>query len=133
MQNPDNINHNEDEFRLPVKKGDFGNGNWKEILAAFYDIKESGEFKILHVAKFGVLTDPEHWGKILASMVRTIATGEVRVRGLPTADIEKIEAKIVEGFNSVIEGEAPIKSYGDVLFEDNSPPAKNWDPNELNW
>lgn len=132
MENPDNINHNDDEFRLPIKKGDFGKGDWKEILTAFYDIKESGEFKVLHVAKFGVLTEPEHWGKILASMVRTIATGEVRVRGLLDTDIEKIEARIVEGFNAIIEGEAPIKSYGDVIFEQ-EPPPKNWDPNKMSW
>lgn len=122
--------------------GDFlGEGNWEEMLCAFHDgiASTDDDMKIMYVAKFGVFKDPKNWGRMLGSLVRTLAKGEAKTKGLSNIHEERLEAEIVDGFNEVLIGtntSVTIKKHREYLLEE--PPANredetNWDPRKLDW
>ena len=141
--NKDKVDYmgNKEDFRMKIDENFFGPGDWNEILSAFCDSKENSDgsdVRVSYVAKFGVFSNPKAWGRLLASLVKTIATGEVKTRGGKESDIEVLEAKIVEGFNDVLIGTDSIKLQRMGIFEDDLPispekPNKNWDPGTSDW
>lgn len=130
------MEHNEIS-RLDIDKKVLGPGNWEEMLSVFCDKgKDSPNARILYFAKFGIFEDVKAWGRMLATMVRTIASGEAAQRGLKESDAEVMEAKIVEGFNDIMIGTDSIKIIreGYVGDEKNpNSPDRNWNPGENNW
>lgn len=132
-----------EEFRMNIDKNFFGPGDWTEILSAFCDTKgaaSDSNIKISYVAKFGIFQNPKAWGRLLASLVKTISAGEVKNNGGKESDIELMEAKIVEGFNDVLIGTDSIKLQRVGFFEGDLPEdkpqskqGKNWDPEKNDW
>jgi hypothetical protein len=124
------------EFRLPISKEDLGEGDWIEMLSASYDANSDPEdVRVLYVARFGVFKDPKSWGRMLASMVRTLASGEAKFLGVSENEVEKIEAQIAEGFNDVLTGEdtAVVRKRKIKMLGEPQPPDLNWNPNKKNW
>lgn len=137
MENP-NIS------RIVLSKEMVGGGDWDEILTVLSDGTESEKspdnMKLLYVAKFGVFENPRHWGRMLGSMVRTLALGETRFRSLPDTATERVEAEIAEGFNealigteNVIVSKQEFKMEGDDKKEKPPPPSINWNPDKKDW
>ncbi len=128
-----------EEFRMKIDSNFFGPGNWSEILSAFCDKSDNEDMlRVSYVAKFGVFSNPKAWGRLLASLVKTIASGEVKNKGGKDSDIEVMEAQIVEGFNDVLIGTDDVKMQRMGIFEDDLPsqaekPTKNWDPGTNDW
>jgi len=133
------MENNEEGFRMDIDKDFFGPGEWREILSAFCDNpgKTDTDVKVSYIARFGVFSDPKAWGRLLASLVKTISAGEVKSRGGKDSEIEVIEAKIVEGFNDVLIGTDTIKMQHMGIYETKLPPSvqpeKNWDPKKKDW
>ena len=122
--------------------GDFlGDGNWDEMLSAFHDGQAStdDDMKVMYVAKFGIFKDPRNWGRMIGSLVKTLAKGETKTQGLSNMHEERIEAEIVEGFNEVVIGantSVVVKKHREYLLDEPQPPKdnnKNWDPGKLDW
>ncbi len=131
--------------RIKIDNDILGDGAWTEMITAFYEENSStaDDMKVLYVAKFGVFKDPKHWGRMLGSMVRTLASGETKYRGLPEAAIERMEAEIAQGFNDVLIGtdSVVVKRSKDVMFDESKNSSiqlptsqkKNWNPEKIDW
>lgn len=124
---------NIDDNRIPICQDDLGPGKWREMLSALYDEDSNpSDIRVMFVARFGVFSDVRSWGRMLASMIRTLAAGEAKSRSLPESAIEGVEAQIVEGFNDVTYGgDSYVVRKPSVFKMEHS--QKNWTIGKIKW